>query len=139
MPAKIKPDVLKALEDWKAGKPVQSLELGHIHRMKDNGAHSPTIDMSVRLVNDQERAHAYCFAILEHSIAFPQASHDAFLAHVANFVPQFPELTEEERVAAESLAWKALHVGWQRAIAGHDPSMYIEVVRKTQESKVQAT
>jgi len=39
------------------------------------------------------------------------------------------DLTAEELDAAESLAWKALHVGWRRAIDGHRDSMYIEVSR----------
>jgi len=81
MPAKIKADVLQALDDWKAGKPVKSIELGHTHRMKDNGGQSPTIDLSVRLSNDQERAHAYCFAIIEYVTGVnyePHLSHDDY-------------------------------------------------------------
>jgi len=147
MPAKIKADVLQALDDWKAGKPVKSIELGHTHRMKDNGGASPTIDLSVRLSNDQERAHAYCFAILGfvvqnagHMVSSTEMSHEGFMANCDMIELEFrrelhrrsgfhgdENLTAEERDAAESLAWKALHVGWNRAIAGHDASRYVEV------------
>jgi hypothetical protein len=144
MAQRIKPDVLKALEDWKAGKPVQSLELGHVHRMKDNGSHSPTIDMSVRLVNDQERIHDYLFTLLrfwEMHGELP-TSHEEFMARCDETEKLYrnlhtdweKELTAEEMDAAESLAWKALQVGWTRAIAGHDASQYIEITRPRVES-----
>jgi hypothetical protein len=146
MAAKIKADVVKALADWKAGKPVKSIELGHVHRMQDNGGRSPTIDFSVRLSNDQERAHAYCFHLLElFSINGVPATHEAFMEACNEYeatydwgevpVPDYAAF-DSERDAAESLAWKALHVGWARAIAGHDPSRYIEV---TNPKVVQAT
>lgn len=134
MAQKIKPDVLKALDDWKAGKPVKSIELGHVHRMATNSEGTPRVDLSVRFQNDQERAHAYCFAILgKMSESAPLGifklpfEHDHFLLWCEEWRSEFTDLTPEERNAAEGLAWKALHVGWARAIAGHDPSMYIEV------------
>jgi len=149
MAQRIKADVLKALDDWKAGKPVKSLELGHVHRMQERGQFSPVIDFSKRLSNDQERAHAYCFKVIEEissgkaTICQHNASdgsiekyrapenHDEFLdlCHTIEeaFRLEDDSLTPEEAIAVESLAWKALHVGWARAIAGHDPSRYIEV------------
>lgn len=141
MPAKIKSDTLQALADWKAGKPVRSLELGHVHRMKEHpGGGSPVVDLSVRLSIDQERLHAYCFHIIasyaENGVkgVFDDADdHEEFLAACDALEQQFRSenegLTAEELDAAEGLAWKALHVGWGRAIAGHDPEMYIEVSR----------
>lgn len=126
MAAQIKPDVLQALADWNAGKPVKSLELGHCHRMKENPGASPSIDMSQHIHRDQERAHGFCFALIEHFDIAP-SSHDEFLAVAAEIAGQWNDLIPEERDAAESLAWKALLVGWNRAIAGHDPEMYIEV------------
>jgi hypothetical protein len=145
MTQRIKPDVLQALQDWKAGKPVKSLELGHVHRMQDRGQHSPVIDFSVRLSNDQERAHAYCFHLMDiFLINGVPDSHEAFISACNDYELTFDwgELPasqkgtfDSERDAAESLAWKALHVGWARAIAGHAPEMYIDVVRETRESK----
>ena len=134
---KIKADVLQALDDWKAGKPVKSLELGHVQRMKEHREQhaAKTIDFSVRLSNDNERAHAYCFQIIERisGMIQPPADHATFLswcvdvAWRSQFQKEFGELTPEEIDGAESLAWKVLHVGWARAIAGHDPSRYVEV------------
>ena len=126
MAQRIKADVLKALDDWKAGKPVKSVELGHVHRMQERGQFSPVIDFSKRLLNDQERAHAYCFAILEHfDLGAPD--HAEYQEFCRELAIQWNDLTPEEASGAESLAWKAMHVGWTRAIAGHDPSRYIEV------------
>jgi hypothetical protein len=135
MASKLKPDVLQALQDWKAGKPVHSVELGHVHRMKETpGGASPQVDFSVRLHNDQERAHAYCFDILERisGMTQPPPDHDTFLngwciAAAWRKHRMDGGLTLEEALGAESLAWKALMIGWNRAIASHDPSRYIDV------------
>lgn len=148
MTAKIKADVLQALDDWKAGKPVKSIELGHVHRMTHSEEHMASypntrnpINLSKRLSNDQNRAHAYCFGILSwwcvdpfitHAIGKPPAGPDTFedfKGVCAETMKQggFSDLTETEKEAAESLAWKALNIGWARAIAGHAPEMYIEV------------
>jgi hypothetical protein len=149
MPTRIKPDVLKALEDWKAGKPVKSLELGQVHRMQERGQFSPVIDFSVRLSNDQERAHAYFFWLIEwfkdHGpVPVGEEAFERFISICDMLEGQFDQtpqfasedernvragLTAEERDAAESLAWKAIQVGWVRAITGHDASQYIEVSR----------
>jgi hypothetical protein len=133
MPAKIKADVLEALDDWKAGKPVKSIELGHVHRMKET-SHGPRVDLSVRLSNDQERAHAFCFAVIEHFDA-GAPEHAEFLEFCRDLAGQWNDLTPEEAEAAEGLAWKALLVGWRRAIDGHGDAHYIEVSRP----QVQAT
>jgi len=127
----IKADTLQALADWKAGKPVRSLELGHVHRMRDLPDAAPMIDTSKRFHNDQERAHAFVFAVIEHcqKFLFVQDPHELFLKQCSIVKEEFPELTPEERTGAESLAWKALLVGWRKAIAGHAESEYIEVQR----------
>jgi hypothetical protein len=142
MATQIKRDVQQALADWKAGKPVKSIELGQVHRMKEQpGGHSPVIDLSVRLQNDQERAHAYCFHLIElfQLNGIPQ-DHKVFLEACDEYEQIFDwgelpvsekDVFDSERNAAEGLAWKALLIGWNRAIAGHDPSMYIEVTNPT--------
>ena len=120
---------MQALADWKAGKPVHSIELGHVHRMKDVPGFSPTIDASEHLHRDQERAHAYVFEIIERvsGMIQPPAEHETFLTWCEGWRSSYPELTAEERDGAESLAWKALRFGWARAIEGHKDSLYIEV------------
>src|SRR5271167_1183272 len=117
MAQRIKSDVLQALDDWKAGKPVRSVELGHVHRMKEHPGGAPAIDFSKRLSNDQERAHAYCFAILEH-FDTGAPDHAEFQEFARELAGQWNDLTPEEAIAAESLAWKALLIGWRRAIDG---------------------
>jgi hypothetical protein len=145
MSGKIKADVLQALDDWKAGKPVKCLELGHTHRMTHSEEHMKsypntqnTIDFSKRVSNDQERAYAYCFALLGHLVdgsifaeSFlrdAEVDHSGFLEMAKELrKDNFPDVTPEEATAAEGLAWKAFHVGWARAIANHAPHRYIEV------------
>lgn len=139
MSVKLKADVLQAIDHWNAGKPVRSIELGHIHRMQEHPGLSPRVDLSKRLHNDQERAHAYVFYLLQHfeRIGVPQ-SHEEFIAivnrdinvpsHLQIGPPTF-ELTQEEKNGAESLAWKALLVGWRKAIDGHREVDYIEVAK----------
>jgi hypothetical protein len=141
MASRIKPDVLQALQDWKAGKPVKSLELGHVHRMKDVPGFSPTIDASEHLHRDQDRAHAYLFHLIElFSLNGVTEDHDAFLAACDEYEQTFDwgelpvkeaDVFNEERNGAESLAWKALRFGWARAIEGHKDSLYIEVRKES--------
>jgi hypothetical protein len=127
----IKADTLQAFDAWKAGKPVRSLQLGHVNRMVDHPGLSPKIDESFRLRNDQARAHAYCFVILGLYVTdqITSDSHDVFLAMANEVAIKFEEngLTPEERDGAQSLAWKALLVGWTKAIDGHSAGDYIEV------------
>lgn len=158
MALKIKADVLQALDAWKAGKPVRSIELGHTQRMthsedflKSHPNTRPEIDLSQRIQNDQERAHAYLFDVIEKYSAAAQAppagrdydrnaysdgGYTAFMVCCQSWRDGHEGLTDEEAEAAQSLAWKALIVGWARAIAGHDPAAYIEV---TNPAVVQAT
>ena len=44
---------------------------------------------------------------------------------------EFKDLTIAEAEGAESLAWKALLVGWRKAIDGFGDADYIEVTRET--------
>jgi hypothetical protein len=126
----IRADVLQAIDDWNAGRSLRTIDLGHSHRMKEIPGRSPVIDESKRYHRDQERAHEFCFAILENfSKDGAPESHDEFLAVCEEISTRVPDLTPEERIGAESLAWKALVVGWKRAIAGHGEEFYIEVSR----------
>jgi hypothetical protein len=145
MPGQIKADVLQALDAWKSGKAVRSIELGHTHRMIEHPGMSPRIDLSKRIERDQERAHAYLFHLIDlFSINGVPADHEAFLAACDDYERTFDwgelpvtdrHVFDSERDAAESLAWKALLVGWKRATDGHGEASYIEVSREKQESK----
>lgn len=139
MAAKIKADVLQALDAWKAGKPVRSIELGHVQRMTHSEEHlqsypntRPQIDLTKRVSVDQECAHAYLFKILEFYTRFPlPETYESFINECRRFpalvIAGHEEITAVERVAAESLAWKALLLGWRRAIDGFPDAHYIEV------------
>jgi hypothetical protein len=134
MTIKIKADTLQALDDWKAGKPLRTLELGHIHRMQENPGMSATIDHSTHIGRDQLRAHEYCFKILAFFATaggvpdpFP---YEVFTEVADATAKEFPDLKMEERIGAESLAWKTLVVGWRKAIDGHKDVEYIEVKRE---------
>lgn len=135
---KVKADVLQAIDAWKSGKPVRSIELGHVHRMIEHPGMSPRIDTSQRNERDQERAHEYCFSIIERFVAGgglrPEDTHERYLGVCQELRAQFvgmggdlAGLTSEEIAGAESLAWKALLVGWKRATDGHPEASYIEV------------
>ena len=135
----LRKDVLKALEDWKAGKSVRGPELGHVHRMQENPGSSPLINMNEHVHCDQDRAYAYCFHIIEHYAAFggPPSTHEEFQKDCDALEAQVRrklDLTAEELDGAESLAWKALLFGWARAIDGHKDAHYIEVAKPKVES-----
>lgn len=135
----VRKDVLKAIDDWNGGKTVRGVELGHVHRMKENPGMSPLIDMSEHVHTDQDRAYGYCFHILEFykDLGTAPKTWDEFELECNSleviFRDQNAGLTEEEMHGAESLAWKALLFGWARAIDGHKDAQYIEVT-KPQES-----
>ena len=139
---KLRADVLKVLADWKAGKAIRSLELGHVHRMKEVPGGSPLIDIGQHFHQDQERAHAYLFHILsyfeEHGVPTSGLTWEGFETLCDGFEKQFREdvegLTAEELDGAESLAWKALLFGWAKAIDGHKDANYVEVTRPKAEA-----
>ena len=129
----LRKDVLKALEDWKAGKSVRGPELGHVHRMQENPGSSPLINMNEHVHCDQDRAYAYCFHIIEHFKDQRPATFEEFSVVCdvleRDFKADTEGLTAEELDGAESLAWKALLFGWARAIDGHKDAHYIEVTK----------
>jgi hypothetical protein len=146
VPVRLRSDVVAVLADWKAGKTVRGPELGHIHRMKEHPGLSPLIDDSVRIHRDQDRAYAYCFAILQHWQGLLESQRgdllptwEQFSASCDNDVePAFREgesgLNAEELDGAESLAWKAILMGWKKAVDGFPDAHYIEVSRPKQET-----
>lgn len=138
--ATMRKDVLKVMKDWNAGKEIRALELGHVHRMKENPGQSPLINIHEHHHQDQDRAYAYCFHILEFYKAQGAAPHtwDEFAVECNALEVVFREenagLTEEELHGAESLAWKAMLFGWAKAIDGHKDTQYIEVSKPEAES-----
>ena len=109
MTQKIHPETLAALADWRAGKPVKSIELGHSHRMKPatEPTAAPQIDLSVRHHRDQQRAHDFCFDVIGYfrMAGYLPEDHEHFSEVAEEIATQdvySKDLTPEERVGAES-------------------------------------
>jgi hypothetical protein len=129
----LRTDIVQALTDWKAGKAIRALELGHSNRMKEDAfTGAQVIDNSRFFNRDQSRAYAYFFKLMEY---FSQAevsltpTHDQFSAVCDDLEKTQEGLTPEEIDGAKTLAWKVLLVGWRRAMDGFPESSYMEVKR----------
>lgn len=152
---RIHAELEQKLAAWREGKPVRAPRLGHTQRETviahgpNRGQHS--LDLERRAPQPrQELALAWCFLIIEHClqegldqrIFAPRENEDQFVySDFANVCHELREtrmsdeekLTSSELAGAESLAWKCLLVGWDRAIAGHNESHYVETSRPQQE------
>jgi hypothetical protein len=125
-------DLLQTLKLWRAGKEIRTLELGHTQRIEKRADETERIDVGHVHRNDQVRIHQWAFHIVEHCVknSLPEAFEEFevlcdFLEK--NDMPGLVEkkelsgaLSKEEIDGAESLAWKAMLLGWDRAISGHD-------------------
>jgi hypothetical protein len=129
-------DLASVLADWNAGKPVRSLELGHTQRMMPHPGEADRLDLSRTYRVRQELAHEWAFMIVEHcaNTAMPDGFEE-YAALCDELEARHNSATEplsrEEIDGAESLAWRALRLGWKAALAGHEERKYIEV-RKPQ-------
>lgn len=125
------------LAAWQRGEAIRSIELGHTQRMKTvmNGDSRGTekIDFGKPLLqNRQALTHEWAFHIIGYCAenGVPE-SHEEF-SKMCDFLKGemgAGELSPEERIGAESLAWKALTVGWNRAIEGLPETRTIMVKR----------
>jgi hypothetical protein len=125
------------LRDWKAGRAIRSIELGHTQREIQVGINdAKRIDDSHHHRNRHDLAHAWVFKILDRVLA--EKKPDMVYSEFAEICRELREtemlegdrrLTQDELNGAESLAWKAWLLGWDRAIRGHDESRYIQVVK----------
>jgi len=105
----IKDELAATLKDWRAGQRIAAIPLGHPVRLNRSGAEE-------RHTVRQLQTYAYCFDLIEAGIEDPPDSWGSFCALASGISPA--ELSNEEKQAAESLAWKALLRGWRRATAG---------------------
>ena len=140
----IHPDTAAALAAWDKGEPVRSIYLGHTQRsfVVEQGGHdagTERIDHNSLPVHcRQDLAHAWCFAIIKHflDVGLPH-DHEEFqtiVDELANSEDSESELTVAERDGAESLAWKALVIGWEAAIEGMPSTRYVNVRRSSIEA-----
>lgn len=109
-------DLRRMLEDWKDGKELRLLKLGHSRHFR------------------QQRAYACAFAVisnfLESAAPIPETIEEVNM--VAESIALQLELTEEERGGATSFAWLALRNGWASTLAGHADHKYIMLTREAE-------
>lgn len=136
----IRDDLRAALADWKGGKPVHLVELGHNQKIMTRPDGSERINIDAIHTNDQRVIYDYVFHLLEFFAEHgPPESFDVFKTICDEGEQMFKnngdrELSDEERDGAESLVWKALQVGWRKAIAGHPPEQYFDAKNSAAEA-----
>jgi hypothetical protein len=116
----IQDELRQVMKDWQAGTGVRSIPIGHSVRLNQDGTEVPHVFR-------QKKTHEYAFRLIDigmHSDRGLEYDEFCMLFGVAP-----PELSAEEREAAQSLAWKALSRGWKRAIAGFPEEQYITIQR----------
>jgi hypothetical protein len=119
----IQDELSGVLQDWRDGKPIRSIALGHSLRLNKDGQHE-------RHVFRQKAVHDLAFHLIEIGL---DPRHKALLDDFAAFRETWvrgPDLSQQEEEAAFSLAWVALHRGWTRAIANHAEHEYISIKRE---------
>ncbi len=131
----IEDELRQVLADWNAGKPVRSIALGHTTRVDGVNAHGLPAEM--RNAFRQRKALAYVFQLIEAGLQLGMPfTWDQFFAlclderdkaKPKHDLQPVDYLSREEIEAAESLAWKALLRGWNRALAGFPDAHYISI------------
>jgi hypothetical protein len=106
-------ELKQVVADWKNGKPVRVLALGH----------SPTFRQPLAY----ECAFRVIDIFLEREATMPKSF--AVLAGVVVEVGAELHMSEEEQNGATSLAWAALRRGWASAIANHPDYKYLMLKR----------
>jgi|HubBroStandDraft_6_1064221.scaffolds.fasta_scaffold04109_5 hypothetical protein len=108
----IKDELATTVQEWRDGQRIRAIPLGHpVRYILENGQRKEE-PHTVR----QLQTYAYCFELIDAGIAEPPENYGAFCAMASGLSPA--ELSNEEKEAAESLAWKALTRGWRRALSG---------------------
>lgn len=137
------------ISEWKSGKGVCIPRLGHQHRemqWEPGNPNSRRIDDSKIFHNRQEAALEWCFFLIEEFLNRDYGPRlygenaDVAYSDFALFADEMEEtrmqeimggkLSPEELTGAESLAWKALLVGWDRAVSGHPELNCVQVTRE---------
>jgi hypothetical protein len=104
----IQDELTQVLKAWQSGGSIRTIALGHPVRKVG--------DVEQRHKFRQLTAYAYCFLLIETCLEERPDSWEMFCVIAAAHAPR--DISLEEREAAESLAWKALVRGWNRATAG---------------------
>jgi hypothetical protein len=117
------------LAAWKAGQPVRSIVLGHSVVLDPAYDNEPAREF--RRPFRQVNALAYALDLVERYLQQKPDSRCLIDRNDFEFLCQqipLQELSRGEREAGESLAWKALLCGWERALAGFEGHHYLALV-----------
>lgn len=112
-------ELREKLSEWKAGKIVRTLRLGHPVRVAQHGGEEP------HTIN-QGSVYAHVFKLLGSALELGTvATFPEFAALAETILPA--NLTTQEREAAESFAWAVLRRGWRGALAGFQDHQYFDL------------
>jgi hypothetical protein len=120
----INAELASVVNDWKAGRTVRSIIIGHPVRVA-NGA-------EVRHDFRQKKAHDCVFAIIDVGIHGGVVDDFEGFHVFATEVAREHGLTAEEQGAAISLAWVALRRGWKSALVGFQEHHAISLNREAE-------
>ena len=129
-------EIREALAAWDRPQQfIRVVALGHpVHVVP--GENENERDREVPHVFRQKMVYAYVFEILR--VVGTDVDHEQFKAlmpGVSTRVPANPPLSQEEREAAESFAWKVLRSGWNRALTGFGDDRYITLRKEEAPAK----
>jgi len=122
----IQDELRSVITAWAEGRRIHAIPLGHPVRYNEKTrAEEPHVFR-------QRRAYDYCFTLIHAGLEAQGQKQEAlswglFLL-LTSSAPK--DLSTEERQAAESLAWKALNRGWDRALSGFPESHEIMLARE---------
>jgi len=123
----IEDELRGVLADWNAGKPIRTVALGHSTRVEGLKHGLP---LEVRNNFRQKKALAYVFQLIEAGLLLKMPfTWDEFFKLCLE-ERKAGELTKQEAEAAESLAWKALLRGWNRALTGFPDVHYVSIAKE---------
>jgi|SRR5580704_6459051 hypothetical protein len=133
-------EIREALEAWDRPKQwVRVVALGHpVHLVPGENENEPARE--VPHIFRQKLVYAYVFEILR--CVGTEVDHGQFQAlmpKVLTRVSADPALSQEEREAAESFAWKVLRVGWNHALTGFPEQRYVTLQKVEAPAMVPAT
>jgi hypothetical protein len=124
----IEDELRGVLADWNAGKPIRTIVLGH--RVRVDGTNDYGLPREVRNEIRQRLALSYVFELIAAGLklGMPFTWGRFFeLCLDQRTTLAIDRFTKQEIEAAESLAWKALLRGWNRAITGFPDVQYVSI------------
>ena len=117
----IKIELEEVLEDWNSGRRIPVIPLGHAVRVTSDHREVPHTFRQIK-------AYSYCFELIEAGMHdLPMAWELFCMLCQSDLAPA--GLSAEEKEAAESMAWKALHRGWRKATAGFPEEHEIRIAK----------